>query len=365
MQPRNRISFAAALIGASWLAWATTAAAETRSFVVDWLLDGFYHDDATCPKGLNPSATEFYRRDLLRAGHSKQAVEEAMKDFPGEGGAKQPWVPLVSVRGNGKDNVYEKPWTMPDPKLFLAEGRFAFGFNLDGKAEPGSFEEPGTHEKGIDNGLFRAMGCNRSWRGPRPGISEVHWDIARNQMPALLMTVEIPDGGKDGPATVRFNRGLDIASRDAQGNAQADITYQIDPNPRSHAELKGEVRNGVITVAAPEANLLLDAYVAPELRFQKAQARFVIDAKGRLTGTIGGYIPWQVIYASRASYVEEYASSTDMPGIYYALKKNADAGPDAKTGENMLISSAFNIEAVPAFAEPLPTRTADAARSRR
>lgn len=358
--PRYWKAGVAGVLGAAVLA-SGPAAAGTRSFVVDWLLDGFYYDEATCPAGLNPSATEFYRRDLLKAGHSKQAVEEAMKDFPGEGGAKQPWIPLVSVRGNGKDNVYEMPWTAPDPQLKRAEGRFSFGFNLDGNAETGSFVNPQTQEKGVDNGLFRAMGCNRSWRGPRPGIAEVHWDIARNQMPALLMTVVTPDGGKDGPATVTFDRALDIVVRDAQGSAQADITYVIDPNPRSHAELQGSVKDGAVTVSAPAANLLLDAYVAPELRFQKAQARFTIDGKGKLTGTIGGYIPWRVIYASRASYVEEYASSTDMPGVYYSLKKSADAGPDPKTGENTLISSAFNIEAVPAFVEPLPGRTADAA----
>ena len=40
--------------------------------------------------------------------------------------------------------------------------------------------------------------------------------------------------------------------------------------------------------------------------------------------------------------------SVDAPGIYYALKKLADYGPDAN-GQNQYISSSYWIEAVPAF----------------
>ena len=41
--------------------------------------------------------------------------------------------------------------------------------------------------------------------------------------------------------------------------------------------------------------------------------------------------------------------SLDMPGIYYALRKMADAVPDPKSGQNTRISAAYWIEAVPAF----------------
>jgi len=45
----------------------------------------------------------------------------------------------------------------------------------------------------------------------------------------------------------------------------------------------------------------------------------------------------------------EAVVSLDIPGIYYALKRMADAYPDPKTGENTAISGAYVVEAVPAF----------------
>ena len=45
----------------------------------------------------------------------------------------------------------------------------------------------------------------------------------------------------------------------------------------------------------------------------------------------------------------ETSVSHDVPGIWYALKRMADAYPDPKTGENTAISTAYRIDAVPAF----------------
>jgi hypothetical protein len=39
----------------------------------------------------------------------------------------------------------------------------------------------------------------------------------------------------------------------------------------------------------------------------------------------------------------------DLPGMYYAFRKLADADRDPDTGLNISISSTFSIEAVPAF----------------
>src|SRR5271156_1630085 len=119
------------------------ASAETKSFVISYFYDANFSDGKTdCPNGLNLSAIDFYRRDLAKAGHSHDEIEAALKDFPGEGGLKQPWVPLVVTRGNGKDNVYAHPETMADPGMIEVTGKYSYGFNLDGKgaASPSKFE---------------------------------------------------------------------------------------------------------------------------------------------------------------------------------------------------------------------------------
>jgi len=55
--------------------------AETKSFVVNWFNLASYFSDGDCPAGLNPKSAEFYRRDLLRAGHPQQEVEIVRRIF--------------------------------------------------------------------------------------------------------------------------------------------------------------------------------------------------------------------------------------------------------------------------------------------
>ncbi len=363
------LSMAAAVLPV--MAAGTAAAAETKSFVISYLYEGNFSDGKTdCPNGLNMSAIDFYRRDLAKAGHSHDEIEAALKDFPGEGGLKQPWVPLVVTRGNGKDNVYAHPETMADPGMIEVSGKYSYGFNLDGKGaqSPSKFEDPDTHEQGVNNALYKVEGCIRSYRGlpppGRPSLPENLWDVLRDVMPAWLITVTAADGfGKDGPVTVTWDRALERITRDASGAvAQADMTYQVDPDPRSHNELKGAIKGNVVTVEPADFRMILDPYLQPEIKFTQTHMRLTVAADGTVRGVVAGYQPWATIYYGFADqgHIKEYAGSINLPALYYALKRNADYDPDPKTGENRQISSAYQFEAVPAFVVPASNKTAAA-----
>jgi hypothetical protein len=112
------------------------------------------------------------------------------------------------------------------------------------------------------------------------------------------------------------------------------------------------LHDGVITADPGAINIVLDNYLDPSLDFKRARVRLELKPDGQLTGLIGGYIPWMPIYHAHSvgGYVEEYALSLDLPGVYYAMKNLADGDPDPRTGQNTTISSAYAIEAVPAFA---------------
>ncbi|MBY0510263.1 MAG: hypothetical protein K2P94_08920 [Rhodospirillaceae bacterium] len=342
------------------LAFNPAQAAESRSFVVNWFTDANYYAGegakSECPDGLNPSAIDFYRRDLLRIGIPKEKIEEALKDFPGEGGLTQPWVPMVMTRGNGKDNVYQFPETAPDPMLKTVKGKHGLGFNLDGRKDKNDFVDPITGEEGVDNQLYRAMGCIRSYRGlPPPGHPsqpEIHWDVLRNVMNAWIVTVTAENGfQQDGPVIVHFNRALQPITRAASGNVQPDMSYRLDPDPRTHNEFKGKLKEGMITTEASKFTMKFDEYIIHEMDFDKAKMRLEVKPDGSLEGYIGGYQPWYTIYygIARVAHIAEYAASVDAPGVYYALKKLADADPDPATGQNRAISTTWHIEAVRAF----------------
>lgn len=345
-------------------------AAETRSFVVSYFYDANYSDGKTdCPDGTNLSAIDFYRRDLARLGLPHEKIEEALKDFPGEGGLAQPWVPLVMTRGNGKDNVYANPTTSPDPGQKTVQGKYAYGFDLDGKTGPHAFIEADSKKPGIDNELYRVMGCTRSYRGlpppGRPSLAENLWDVLRDVSPAWVISVSSPGTlSKDGDVTITIDRAVERITRDASGAAaQADMTYQIDPDARSHSVLKGKIKGGVVTSTEPtNVHIVADPYLIPEFDFTKAQMRLEMKADGTARGLLGGYQPWRDFYYSIANqgHIKEYAGSINVPALYYALKKHADADPDPKTKENRRISSAYVIEAVRAFVLPASGQTADA-----
>ena len=349
---------------------AGTAMAETRSFVVSWFYPANYYDKDTCPNGLNPLPDVFFKRDLVALGVPQAKIDDMFdKDYNIQ--TSQPmrtdWVKTAATRGNGKDSVYTNPTSIPDRQLNLATGRFGYGFNLDAKgaASPNGYEDPDTHEKGVNNQLFRAEGCIQSYRGggQRPLTVEYKWSYARAHMPAWIISISGDDLSRDGPVTVDLAVAIDPAdSLDANGNVQGGMSYRIDPDPRWRNTLHGRITQGVVTTDPGNVNLPADSYLQPVFDFHNVHLRLKLAADGGMTGLLGGYQAWYPVYWSNAKggYIDERGFGVDAPALYYALRKSADADPDPKTGANRSISAAYMIEAVPAFALPPERRTAEA-----
>jgi hypothetical protein len=98
-----------------------------------------------------------------------------------------------------------------------------------------------------------------------------------------------------------------------------------------------------------------DVYIQPVFEFANARIRMKIRPDGTLEGVLGGYQAWYPLYWSHAKvgYIDERGFGVDSPALYYALRRNADADPDPRTGQNAAISAAYMIEAVPALIAPL------------
>ena len=75
------------------------------------------------------------------------------------------WDRAVSYRGWRKGiETYVNPFAAEDPGQPEVTGRIGDGFNLDGEIKANDFVSP-DGEKGIDNALYRAWGCDAPWRG--------------------------------------------------------------------------------------------------------------------------------------------------------------------------------------------------------
>jgi hypothetical protein len=302
-------------------------------------------------------STEMYHRELLRLGYSEADATRLLKEFPGTPG--QPdgeYIKIMMTRGDGKHNVYAFPETEKDPGFKEVKGRYAHGFDLDDKPDsPISFTDPETGEKGIKNQYYRVLGCVRSFRTvppARPTLAEVNWDVLRDQMPAWLIEISgITDPRNSDSVTVTIDRATDHVSRDSAGNVRSDMTYHVDPDLRSHNVLHGHITDGVLYTDQADIRILADPFLIPEYRWTHARLKLKLNGDGTLKGVLGGYHDWSALYWAYASsgWVDEAAVSLDIPAYWYSLKRNADADPDPKTGENRSISTAFDIEAVPAF----------------
>ncbi len=337
------------------------SAKETKSFAIAWFVQAANSYDGDCPEGLNALPEDMFRFQLKGVGVSDEKIEEIMAGL--KGGISTPATQSALInrgRIDGKPvNAYTYPTSSPDVGFHEVKGKFAYGFNLDGKENTGNFEDPDTHEKGVDNQYWRALGCNMNHRGsPKEVPTEwaLHWDNERDKMPAWLMSVTGEDLSKDGDVTVTFQKALEHVWRDANGYVRSDSTFRIDPDPRWQNHLKAKLKDGVVTVTEPgEIHLSGDPYHLTELDMSAARLRLTLNADGTAEGVLGGYIPWRrihYIYGS-SGYSMETMIGTDIPGSYYALRRHADAYPDPKTGENTAISSSFRIVAVPAYAVPV------------
>jgi hypothetical protein len=356
-RPASAMLAAAAFMTATSLS--TQAAAESRSFVASVFYPASYSTDGDCSKGMNIPVDQQYEIELLAAGYTKEQVEQLkgnLESLSGLGGVTSAWAKAIVYRAKVKGksvSAWINPGAAPDPNLTMVDGKYAFGFNLDshGADQPGSFEDPKTHEKGVDNQMFRAMGCFTVFRGDEkiiPGAHDQAWHLVQNGMPAWLITLTGDDLSKDGDVTVTFDVSIDHVERDAQSNVLRDMTFRINADPRSHHEMKGQIKNGELTLKEPGDLLAIwgDEMMMERFQVFRAQLNFKMQPDGSMKGLLGGYMPWKDAMSTGL----QANMGVDWVGLYYNLRKAADGDPDPKTGENRAISTAYFLEAVPAFA---------------
>jgi hypothetical protein len=338
------------------------ASAETRQFAISWFSQATNSNDKDCSKGVHPEIEQIYLRYASKLGATPAQVAEWRKKLL-QGEDAPDLYELVANRGriDGKPvNPYTHPAAVVDLEMNGLDGKYSFGFDLDGKGadDPDGFEDPETHQKGIDHQLYRALGCARAFRGSldgRPTYYAWAWGQLKDSQPAWLITITGDDLSKDGPVTVSIDRALEYIRSNSDGSPRFDMGYRVDPDPRSHNVFRGELKGGEVTlVEHGKLRLLQNPLVAPEFSMTNVHLRLTLKPDRTARGFVGGYQPWHPIYWGIAGvgFGGEQQVTGDVPGYYYLMKRYADADPDPKTGINMSISATYYFEAVPAFVAP-------------
>ena len=326
-------------------------AGETRGFVLTtFVMASRESGDDVCPKGYAWSEREFYLASLPPAQRARE--ERANTD----------WIRRVSVDRKGP-NQCRNPRDYPDPgHITLAGPATAYGFDLDNAASgaKGFATCPHTEfsgsggEKGIDNQLWRVLGCVGGYQPGRTIDEYAVANIKSGSRTILIELSQLDDPRNDPDVTVGIYSSDDPVMLDSAGNIMRQASFHVADNRRYHARLEGRLVDGVLT-AGPIEELRLEyngQYLESEYQFRQAQVRIEMKEDGTIEGLIGGY--WDVegfydAHARQATRAGAFTVGYTCPGIYGALYAAADAYPDPETGQCTAISGAFRLQGTPAF----------------
>jgi len=240
---------------------------------------------------------------------------------------------------------------------FEPVGKTAVGLNLDGKVGPNDFTGP-HGEKGIDNQLYRVIGCVAGFRGP----DGAYFFFQNNYMQSyifnrvLIEITDVDDLMNDDDVTVTTYRGLDPLLTSANGkDFIAGETQRVDERwgKRYVHSFKGKIVNGVLTTEAADAKIpYADTFETNVDQAIKA-ARFELKlTPTSAEGLLGGYVDiaeWHHQLATNWSSHHSSYGQMSIPSIARALRRNADAYPDRQTGKNTAISAALQMKFVQAY----------------
>lgn len=343
-------------IAALALPGSALAAGWSRAYVAEWFEPAFYYganegEDAPgtdCPGGDIPDNDW---RKLLKTSYRTDAEIAVILD-PEKSTKNR----VGGIRGPNQENVYEKPWSVPDPGMQEMTGKIAEGFNLDGNEKTGLTSPKG--QRGIDNQYYRTAGCWMAWRGPERRSHHAKYvnDGMRDGVMSVLVIVSGAgtDPDNDNDVTVGFYLSKDKMVKDANGDIASDFTFRIDTDPRFQSLIKARTQGGVIE-STEQADLKLRdvetaGFFPPQLQLLHGKVKFERLANGKMTGMVGGYRPIEDYWKgwAGAGVIHESTTHINLPGYWYALRRNADYAPDA-SGQNTAISTAYRMYLTPAF----------------
>jgi hypothetical protein len=357
---KNRIlqlsTFAALALGIT----GTASAEWTKTYVIEWYEPANYYGAKTgviepgadCPKGSNPEPD--WVKVLMDAGYTKQEatwLRDPSHPFrvPNHGQNQ------MAFRGKGRANIYIHPEQAKDPGLTGVTGKIGEGLDLDGNKTNG-FTSP-SGEKGIDNEFYRTLGCWMNYRGP---ARQAYGSLSRNDemregqwTVVIVVSGEGDDPMNDSDVKVGFYNSQDAMVKDANGDIARGYTFRIKPDAKFEGILKARTVKGEIVSTEPAEEIWLrDPSYTRELQLLKAKLKLKMQPDGSLKGLLAGYRPWLPIYMgsveARGSVIEQL-TWVELPGVWYALKRNADYSPTGPGGEKTHISYAMRIDAIPAF----------------
>lgn len=363
--PPLRLTVAAASLVAG-VVTAQAAEGQRLGFVVESWYTAIYETEymEECPEGIVIGNDEIWFNGLSPRD----------KDIETKGGTLQvldmPRRSHQYLRGPNGEDVCWSPEAVTDPPMRTVHGRYAYGMNLDGNSdgsatanscEHGNFVSPDGSRRGIDNQLYRLMGCVYGYRGK--GYLEHHANRERQDESKGIILIDVSgvdDPRNDEEVQVSFYLSASTLDFDTRGQIIPYASYQTVAD-RYGDTVKGRISDG--TLSTEPGDVTLPVYGndgMTDMVFRDFRIEMEIQDDGtRATGLWAGYHP----VASFWDHIQKVQHNVPVgqyscPAMYVAAHELADGYPDPQTGECTALSSAFTFDAVAGFIIP-PDRGSD------
>ena len=344
-------------------------------FVVSSLAPAVVSGTDACPNGTVPRLRDAWLETLPPEEHARLKLKENIQEF------ERGWQSYAF--GPNGTNICSQPEMFDHPLIKTVQSPYGIGLDLDHGAAKGStcahetFTSP-TGEKGIDNQVYRAMGCTLEWRG----VDGSGGDITRGsksfhtsgEWTQVLLLRGVDSLQNDNDVEVVYANTADRPNVDTNGNFLSGVSFTINNTaPRYRNVLHGRIVNGVLTTQ-PQDIVLTETWGqggARDIRgartkweMRQGRLRLAFQPDGTLRGLVGGYRPIFDIYQSMAlgGAGTALVAGIDCAAYHNTLAKLADGLRDPKTGKCSGVSSGEVMSAVPAFINDVPNGQRTAAR---
>jgi hypothetical protein len=325
-------------------------ASRTLGFVIEAMTPAFYQapDGSECPDGLQLNELDMFEK----AYPTKEAQEEFLKKNG-----------FYYFRGPNRENAWLYPQRVTEPVPYKElKSKVGLGRNLDGDLQGNATARSCKHEKfvdpsgapGIDNQLYRVLGCHAGWKKGGPLIAfQNDYIISDSKFFRILLEVSgVDDPVNDPDVLVSVYRGHDDLVRDdSTGRAVPWQTQTVDSrHPEFITRHPGYIKGGVLYTQDGFIRTPMIRVTTPsDFRINgHFEIRLAADrAEGMLVGYHNVDTFWKDYRHSGMSGASVVVQTG--PGTYAALKRYADGDPDPNTGQCRAISAAYQIEATAVF----------------
>ncbi|MBV1687783.1 hypothetical protein KRR38_08860 [Novosphingobium sp. G106] len=332
---------------------AGTPPGRQMGFVATYFYYAMYQGPEACPQGMQKIVTSAeFLKQFPQEERDRLLKRENMREL----------ARLMNEKGKPGINVCREPWKGDDPNMISLSGDRNDGLNLDGSTSEapddgyscGHKQYIGeNNEPGIDNQYGRLMACTSGTR-EKGTLTPYFTQVMRDGMWSMLIQISNVDDRRNDPdVTVDLFAGEDTMVKDPTGNVLANASLAPKTDPRLHAQLKGRIVNGVLETTPISRMLIPDIMLTssfPPMQLDRPRLKLNLLANGNAKGYLGGYKPIEpTLRSGGGDAIGEPYTGIPCNGMWWNMQKFADGGRDAKTGKCTTISTAFRIEAIPAF----------------